>query len=65
MFTPYGDLHPALFGYEWTETYTASSPLGPGIGRAVHPPGPMLSLENPTPVLYGPGAACNAELAGA
>ena len=65
VFTPYGDPHPALFGYEWTETYTASSPLGPWhLVAPFIPLGPMLSLENPTPVLSGPGAACNAELAG-
>jgi hypothetical protein len=59
VFTAYGDLLPALFGYEWTETFTASSPLGPWhrVGPFI-PLGPMLSLENPTPVASGPGAGC-------
>jgi hypothetical protein len=64
VFTAYGDLLPSLFGYEWTETFTASSPLGPWhrVGPFI-PLGPMMSLENPTPLASGPGAGCTGDLA--
>jgi hypothetical protein len=43
------------FGFEWTLTYAGESPFGPWRYQSEFIPlGPMLSLENPAPVLTGP-----------